>query len=112
MAPSQLIETDDRMAVDTYVVCVRDSVHEAVTGRPAITYASPPQPYQQALTLATALLGHQPPDAPTAHSSCRWTSATPGGRRIVTLQRYAGARREPDTRATFPEASAPERACV
>ncbi len=70
---------------DPYVVNVTDSVTETLAGHRGLTYISPSQPYHDALTLAAGLLGHHP--NPTANDlrAGRWTAATAGGRRLVTL---------------------------
>jgi len=75
MDPAELTQTD------LYVVNVTDSVTETLAGHPGLSYTSPPQPYHDALRLAAGLLGHHPNDA----RSGRWTTATAGGRRLVTL---------------------------
>jgi len=68
-----------------YVVSVSDSVTETLSGHPGLTYTSPPQSYRQALSLVTGLLGHPPEPSVNGERSGRWTKATAGGRRLVTL---------------------------
>ncbi len=61
---------------------VRESVAPALTGHEARSYASPPQPREQALELVALLLGHatEPVDGKAS-----WSAPIPGGKRIVTL---------------------------
>ncbi len=68
-----------------YVVSVSDSVTETLCGHPSLTYTSPPQPYRQALNVVVGLLGHPPAPSVSGERSGRWTKATAGGRRVVTL---------------------------
>jgi len=70
---------------ELYVVSVTDSVSETLAGHPGLTYTSPPQPYPDALALAAGLLGHHPNPTANDARSGRWTTATAGGRRLVTL---------------------------
>lgn len=95
MAPPKLTGPGDQ-GDERYVVSVRDSVHEALTARPAVTYASPPQPYQQALTLAIALLGHYPPESAHPADARTWTAATAGGRRVVSITPHPRLTRSPE----------------
>jgi hypothetical protein len=87
---------------DDYVVTIVDTINQALAPGPPLTYTSPPQPYRQALTLATALLGHQPPAGTDSRGVCTWYSATAGGRRVVTL-----AGQPPNQRAAADKPSAP-----
>jgi len=68
-----------------YVVSVSDSVTETLSGHPGLTSTSPPQPYRDALSLAAGLLGHPPTPPDDGAHVWRWTTATAGGRRVVTL---------------------------
>ncbi|OAI39317.1 hypothetical protein AYO39_00540 [Actinobacteria bacterium SCGC AG-212-D09] len=65
------------------VVRVEDEINQALTGHGGCRYESPPQPREQALTLARVLLGYTGEEL---NGSARWSCAIAGGRRIVALQ--------------------------
>jgi hypothetical protein len=65
------------------VVRVSDELNESLTGRPPRSYESPPQPREQALTLAQLLLGFS---ADGLEDEERWSRPMAGGRRTVTLK--------------------------
>ncbi len=69
-----------------YVLSVTGSVTETLAGHPGLTYTSLPQPYHDALALAAGLLGHHPNPTANDARAGRWTAATAGGRRFVTLR--------------------------
>ena len=73
------------VAAELYVVSATDSVTQTLSGHPGLIYTSPPQAYQDALRLAAGLLGHQPTPPDSGAHVWRWSSATAGGRRVVTL---------------------------
>lgn len=79
------MDTAELTQTELYVVSVTDSVTETLAGHPGLTYTSPPQPYRDALTLAAGLLGHHPHPTINDARARRWTTATAGGRRLVTL---------------------------
>lgn len=58
---------------------------ETLAGHPSLTYTSPPQPHHDALRLAAGLLGHHPNPTANDARAGRWTTATAGGRRLITL---------------------------
>jgi hypothetical protein len=64
------------------VVRVEDQINPTLAGRTGARYESPPQPREQALTLASLLLGHS---APRLDGAGRWSCPVAGGRRTVTL---------------------------
>jgi hypothetical protein len=64
------------------VVRVEDAIEPRLTARTGVSYESPPQPREQAMTLVRLLLGCA--DGPAGHSQ-RWTAPIAGGRRMVTL---------------------------
>jgi hypothetical protein len=65
------------------VVRVDDAVNPILAGHAGCSYASPPQPRDQALTLAGLLLGC--PVEPVDGGS-PWTCPLAGGRRTVTIE--------------------------
>jgi len=73
---------------DLHVVNVTDSVTETLAGHPGLSYTSPPQPYHDALSLAAGLPGHHPNPTANDAQAGRWTTATAGGQRLVTLSPY------------------------
>jgi hypothetical protein len=64
------------------VVRVEDQINPTLAGRTGASYESPPQPREQALTLASLLLGHP---VPRLDGAGRWSCPVAGGRRTVTL---------------------------
>ncbi len=64
------------------VVRVEDAIEPQLTARTGVTYESPPQPREQAMTLVRLLLGC------ASHldgEDRRWMAPIAGGRRVVTL---------------------------
>jgi len=78
---------------ELYVVSVTDSVTETLAGHPGLTYTSPPQPYQDALSLAAGLLGH--------HPTRRRTALNRGGRPQRPPAADASSRSRPTTKETI-----------
>ena len=66
-----------------YVVEVDDRCQPQLVGHSGCSYASPPQPAHQALTLVRALLGCPQHELHIEHSP--WRHALAGGTRSVTL---------------------------
>ncbi len=66
-----------------YVVEVDDQCATELAGHTGCSYASPPQPEVQALSLVRVLLGC--PQRPLYVNEAPWTSAIAGGRRIIRL---------------------------
>ena len=71
------------------VVRVEDEINQALTGHDGCRYESPPQPREQALTLARVLLGYTGEEL---NGAARWSCPIAGGRRTVTVVQ-AGRRR-------------------
>jgi hypothetical protein len=72
------------------VVHVEDQINQALTGHDGCRYESPPQPREQALTLARALLGYTGEELNGAE---RWSCPIAGGRRTVTVVQAERERR-------------------
>jgi hypothetical protein len=68
---------------DMVVLRVDDEINEALTGHGGCQYQSPPQPRQQALTLARVLLGY---GGEELNGDQRWSCPIAGGRRTVALK--------------------------
>jgi hypothetical protein len=66
-----------------YVVEVNDRCQPQLVGHSGCSYASPPQPARQALTLIHALLGCPQHELRVEHSP--WRHAIAGGTRTITL---------------------------
>jgi len=69
------------------VVTVIETVAPGLSGREPLTYVSPPQPREQAITLARLLLGTA---AELVNGDDRWSAPIAGGRRVVTLSNEVG----------------------
>ena len=73
------------------VLYVQDEINQALTGHDGCRYESPPQPREQALTLARVLLGYTGEELNGAE---RWSCPIAGGRRTVTVVQAARERRD------------------
>ena len=67
------------------VVRVEDKVNQSLTGHDGCRYESPPQPPEQALTLARVLLGYSREKLDVGD---RWACPIAGGRRTVALKQW------------------------
>lgn len=65
-----------------YQVIVVDQLQPALAGHDGFSYQSPPQPREDALALASALVGVA--QLPNEHGP--WRQARPGGARTVRLE--------------------------
>ena len=74
-------------ADELVIVRVHDVISAALTAHEGCIYESPPQPRQQALTLARVLLGYTGEEL---NGDERWSCAIAGGRRIVSLRPLDG----------------------
>jgi hypothetical protein len=79
----------DRLASELVIVSVRDEVNQTLTGHEGCRYESPPQPREQALTLARVLLGYTSEELDGAE---RWSCPIAGGRRTIALKPAARSR--------------------
>jgi hypothetical protein len=70
---------------ERFVVEVRETIVEALTGHAGYLYVSPPQDREQALDLIAILLGHA--EAANGASEQLWRQAIAGGQRSVKLRR-------------------------
>ncbi|MGO9955240.1 MAG: hypothetical protein ACLP50_04580 [Solirubrobacteraceae bacterium] len=66
-----------------YIVEVHDRCAPQLTGHIGSTYASPPQPVDQARALVALLLGR--PALPVDPATSSWKAAIAGGQRHVSL---------------------------
>ena len=73
------------------IVRVEDEINQALTGHDGCRYESPPQPREQALTLARVLLGYT---GEVLNGAERWSCPIAGGRRTVTVVQAAPERRD------------------
>ena len=73
----------DPVMGEMVVVSVEDEINPTLTGHAGCSYASPPQPKEDGLTLVRVLLGYTDNQADGA---TRWTCPVAGGRRTVTLR--------------------------
>lgn len=65
------------------VLRVDDEINESLTGHAGHSYESPPQPREQALTLAQVLLGYT---SGQLDGETEWSCPIAGGRRTVRLE--------------------------
>jgi hypothetical protein len=65
------------------VLYVQDEINQALTGHGGSLYESPPQPRQEALTLARVLLGYTDAELDGGQ---KWSCPIAGGRRTVALK--------------------------
>jgi hypothetical protein len=82
---------NNRLASDLVIVFVKDEVNQALTGHDGCRYESPPQPREQALTLARVLLGYTGEELDGGE---RWSCPIAGGRRTIALKPAAGSTQE------------------
>jgi hypothetical protein len=73
----------DRLAGELVIVSVTDEVNQSLTGHEGCRYESPPQPREQALTLARVLLGYTSEELDGGE---RWSCPIAGGRRTIALK--------------------------
>jgi hypothetical protein len=73
---------DDAVRARLVVVRVQDTIEPKLTALTGMSYQSPPQSREQAMTLVRLLLGCS--EDPPGEEQC-WTAAIAGGRRVVTL---------------------------
>jgi hypothetical protein len=76
---------DGVSAAANVVVAVEDAITVGLAGREGCSYASPPLPLDEALTLVRVLTGRATIEAEDG----RWTCPIAGGRRTVTLGEVA-----------------------
>ena len=70
------------------VLYVQDEINQTLTGHVGSQYESPPQPRQDALTLARVLLGYTDAEL---NGDEEWSCPVAGGRRTVALRPAAQA---------------------
>lgn len=75
------------------VLHVEDEINQALTGHEGCRYESPPQPRDEALTLARVLLGYTSCEL---NGSNQWICPIAGGRRTVRLTSRGAARDDAD----------------
>jgi hypothetical protein len=73
----------DQLAGELVIVSVKDEVNQSLTGHEGCRYESPPQPREQALTLARVLLGYT---SEKLDGGGRWSCPIAGGRRTIALK--------------------------
>jgi hypothetical protein len=78
----------DRPADELVVVRVEDKINQTLAGHGGQSYESPPQPREQALTLAQVLLGYTSEKLDGEDS---WSCPIAGGRRTVALKPATGS---------------------
>jgi len=73
----------ERPSQEIVVLRVEDEINQALTGHEGCSYESPPQPRDQALTLARVLLGYTGEEL---NGDERWSCPIAGGRRTVVVR--------------------------